>query len=299
MNGWLRRLLNRRLTEKRLDAELRFHLEQKVRDYLASGLSPEEARRRANLAFGGLEQVKQDCRETRAENHVQDFLRDFQFAFRSLARDRRFALVAVLALALGIGATTVMFSVLYSVVVDPFPYRDFRHSVILEMWDLTGPRQTETRFHYTVPEFLAIREQNHVFEDIVANYQLDVLYRDGKGMRRFLGGYVTTNGFSFLGVPPLLGRYFAPDDGKPGAPFVFMMNYKLWQTEFNGDPKILGSVIGPNEVHLYVHREGPTRHMGVRAAKKARQLAGCCSRCGRDSASDGASQPWGALSATI
>src|SRR5262249_53311153 len=139
--------------------------------------------------------------------------------------------------------TTVMFSVLYSVVVDPFPYRDFRRSVILEMWDLTGPRQAEARYHYTIPEFLAVRDQNHVFEDIVANYQLDVLYRDGKGTRRFLGGYVTSNGFEFLGVAPLLGRFFGPGDGKPGSPFVFMMNYQLWRTEFDGDPNILGKTL--------------------------------------------------------
>jgi putative ABC transport system permease protein len=238
--GWLRRLFHKRLTEKRLDEELRFHLEQRVREHVASGLPPEEAQRRANLAFGGLEQVKQDCRQARIENHIEDFLRDFQYAFRSLTKDRRFALAAVFALALGIGATTVMFSVLYNVVVDPFPYRDFQHSVILEMWDLTGAREAEARFHYTIPEFLAIREQNHVFEDIVGNYQLNVLYNDGKSTRRFLGGYVTANGFSFLDVPPLLGRYFAPHDGKPGTPFVFMMNYRLWQTEFGGDPKILG-----------------------------------------------------------
>ena len=240
MNAWLSRLFHKRLTEKRLDSELRFHLEQRVRDYVASGMSQEEAYRRANLAFGGFEQVKQDCREARLENHVQDILRDFQYAFRSLVKDLRFALTAVFALALGIGATTVMFSVLYNVVVDPFPYRDFQHSVILEMWDLTGPREAEARYHYTIPEFLAIREQNHVFEDMVGNYQLDVLYNDGKSTRRFLGGYATPNGFSFLDVPPLLGRYFAPDDGKPGTPFVFMMNYRLWQTEFGGDPKVLG-----------------------------------------------------------
>jgi len=240
VKGWLGRLFRKRQTEKLLDAELRFHLEQRVRDFIASGMSQEEARRRANLAFGGFEQVKQDCRNARVENHVEDFLRDFQYAFRSLTKDRCFALVAVFALALGIGATTVMFSVLYNVVVHPFPYRDFQHSVILEMWDLTGAREAEARFHYTIPEFLAIREQNHVFEDVVGNYQLDVLYNDGKSTRRFLGGYVTANGFSFLDVPPLLGRYFASHDGKPGTPFVFMMNYRLWQTEFGGDPKILG-----------------------------------------------------------
>jgi len=240
--GWLRRLFQKGLTEKRMDAELRFHLEQRVRDYLASGLSPEEARRQAQLAFGGLEQIKQDCREARTENHVEDFLRDFQYALRSLAKDRRFALIAVFALALGIGATTVMFSVIYNVVFDPFPYRDFQHSVTFEMRDLgrTGD-DAVTRFHYTIPEFLAIREQNHVFEDIIGNYQLDVLYSDGGGTRRLRGGYVTTNGFDFLGVPPLLGRTFTTDDTKPGAPFVFVMNYHLWQTQFGGDSRILGA----------------------------------------------------------
>src|SRR5580693_3713124 len=146
--GWLRRLFHKRLTEKRMDAELRFHLEHRVVDYVASGMNPEEARRRALLSFGGLEQIKQDCRDARTENHVEDFLRDFQYALRSLAKDRRFALVAVFALALGIGATTAMFSILYNVVVNPFPYRDFQHSVILELWDLTGAREAEARFHY-------------------------------------------------------------------------------------------------------------------------------------------------------
>jgi putative ABC transport system permease protein len=240
--GWLRRLFQKPLTEKRLDAELRFHLEQRVRDYVASGMDQQEARRRAHLAFGGLEQVKQDCREARKESHVEDFLRDLQYAFRSLAKDRRFALIAIFALALGIGATTVIFSVIYNVVFDPFPYRDFQHSIVFDIRDLvsTGDKGEGVRDHYTISEFLAIREQNHVFEDIIGNYTLDVLYSDGKGARRLRGGYVTTNGFDFLGVPPLLGRVFSTGDTKSGAPFVFMMNYRLWQTEFNGDPKILG-----------------------------------------------------------
>jgi putative ABC transport system permease protein len=241
VSSWVRRLFPNRPAERHLDAELRFHLEQRARDFEALGLSPKEARRRANLAFGGLEQVKQDCREARTGNHLQDFLLDFRYALRSLGKDRRFALIAVFALALGIGATTVMFSVMYGVVFDPFPYRDFQRSVMFEMWDLAGRQAQESRFHYTIPEFLAIREQNHVFEDMIGNYTLDVFYRNGKGTRRFRGGYVTANGFDFLGVPPFLGRVFSADDVKPGAPFVFIMNYRLWQTEFNADPKILGS----------------------------------------------------------
>jgi putative ABC transport system permease protein len=240
VNGWLRRLFQKRQSEKLLDAELRFHLDQMVSAYVASGVQPEEARRRAHLAFGGLEQVKEECREAHIEHHVEDFLRDLHYAFRSLAKDRRFALIAIFALALGIGATTVMFSVIYNVFYDPFPYRDFQHSVVFEVRDLTRPNEKEMRFHYTIPEFLAIREQNRVFEDMIGNYTLPVLYFDGKGTRRFRGGYVTANGFDFLGVPPLLGRSFSPDDVRPGAPFVFLMNYQLWQTEFQSDRKILG-----------------------------------------------------------
>jgi putative ABC transport system permease protein len=241
VSSWVRRLFPKRPAERDLDAELRFHLEERARAFEASGLNPKEARRRANLALGGLEQVKQECREARTGNHVQDFLLDFRYALRSLGKDRRFALIAVFALALGIGATTVMFSVIYGVVFDPFPYRDFQRSVMFEMWDLTGPHEQEARFHYTIPEFLAIREQNRVFEDIIGNYTLDVFYRIGKGTRRFRGGYVTANGLDFLGVPPFLGRVFSADDVKPGAPLVFIMNYRMWQTEFNGDPKILGA----------------------------------------------------------
>ena len=241
MSSWVRRLFPKWPAERDLDAELRFHLEQRARDFEALGLSPQEARRHANLAFGGLEQVKQDCREARTGNHLQDFLLDFRYALRSLGKDRRFALIAVFALALGIGATTVMFSVMYGVLFDPFPYRDFQHSVMFEMWDVAGQPAQEARFHYTIPEFLAIREQNHVFEDMIGNYTLDVFYRNEKGTRRFRGGYVTANGFDFLGVPPFLGRVFSAGDVKPGAPFVFIMNYRLWQTEFSADPKILGS----------------------------------------------------------
>ena len=241
VTSWLRRFLPKRPAERELDSELRFHLEQRSRDFEAAGLSPQEARRRANIAFGGLEQVKQDCREARAGNHAQDFLLDFKYSLRGLGKDRRFALIAVFALALGIGATTVMFSVLYAAVFKPFPYKDFQHAVVLEMWDTAGTQQHEARFHYTIPEFLAIREENHVFEDIIGNYTLSVLYTDETGTRFLRGGYVTSNGFDFLGIAPLLGRSFSPDDAKPGAPLVFIMNYQLWQTEFHGNAKILGT----------------------------------------------------------
>src|SRR5215470_18368986 len=104
--GWLRRLKERALSEKRLDSELQFHLEQQTEDYVAAGLPRAEARRRAFVEFGGVERAKEECREARWGNHWEILARDFRFAMRSLLRNRRFALIAIFALAMGIGAST-------------------------------------------------------------------------------------------------------------------------------------------------------------------------------------------------
>src|SRR5215470_1394555 len=108
---WLRRFTQRALSEKRLDSELRFHVDQQIAHYIESGFSPEEARRRANIEFGGVELYKEKCRDTHWENHWDILVRDFRFALNCLRKDRRFAFVAVFALALGIGASTAIFSV--------------------------------------------------------------------------------------------------------------------------------------------------------------------------------------------
>src|SRR5947208_2133081 len=120
---WLRRLFDKSRSENHLEKELRFHIEQQIADSIAAGVSLEEARRRANLEFGGLERVKEEVRDTRWETHLDNLLRDFRYALRSLRKDRRFTFIAIFALALGIGATTVMFSVVYNLLFDPFPYK--------------------------------------------------------------------------------------------------------------------------------------------------------------------------------
>src|SRR6267378_2752359 len=123
MTRWLVRLFRKKQTEKQLDVELRFHLDQQVAGYVAAGMSPEEARRRARLEFGGVERVKEEVRDTRWEAHLDNLFRDFRFALRSLRKDRRFALIAIFALALGIGASTVVFSVVYNVFFQALPYK--------------------------------------------------------------------------------------------------------------------------------------------------------------------------------
>src|SRR6267378_3278984 len=229
---WIRRLFQKSRSEKALDQELRFHLDRQITDYEAAGISPEEASRRARLEFGGVERVKEEVRDTRWETRLDNLFRDFRFALRSLRKDRRFAFIAIFALALGIGATSVMFSVVYNVLLDPLPYKSFNRSVVIRLENLANAGGWKGRNNFSLPEVAAFREQNHVFEDLVAYEQSSVIYDDGKSRRAVNGVSVTTNTFEYLGVPPILGRGLIHEDGKPASPLVFVMNYRLWQTEF-------------------------------------------------------------------
>jgi putative ABC transport system permease protein len=169
--------------------------------------------------------------------------RDLRDAFRNLRKDRRFALVAILALALGIGASTVVFSVVYSIFFRALPYKDFKRSVLVGTHDLSNVGGEKVRLYFSLEEVRAFREQNHVFEDLIAYARMRPHVR-----RRqihsflFLRRGANANTFDYLGVPPLVGRAILLEDGSPGAPPVFVMNYRLWQREFGGDPKILGTV---------------------------------------------------------
>src|SRR5580693_3498818 len=166
---WLRRLGHKPLVEKRLDSELQFHLEQQIADYLACGLSPAEARRRANLEFGGVERFKEECREARWENRLELLLHDLQFALRGLRKNPRFALAAILALALGIGASTAMFSVIYNALVAPFPYKDQGRLVTFLIRDLDHLRGGEGDFRglMSYSEMRDYLEQNRVFDAVI------------------------------------------------------------------------------------------------------------------------------------
>ncbi len=170
------------------------------------------------------------------------FWQDVRFAVRGIRKDRGFALLAIFALALGIGATTVIFSVIENVLIEPFPYRDANRLALVYVHDLTKPTDFDQSF-YTVPEFLDIRDQNHVFEEVMGVAPLDILYQDREGTQQFNGAWVTANSFEFLGMKPLLGRNLVPDDGKPGAPPVFSISYRLWKKQFNGDPSLVGTTL--------------------------------------------------------
>ncbi|MGC2889069.1 MAG: ABC transporter permease [Candidatus Acidiferrum sp.] len=169
------------------------------------------------------------------------FWQDLRYAGRNLRKSPSFTVVAMVTLALGIGASTAIFSVIENVLMEPFPYPDAKHFVNVQIHD-TEQNRPGGRGGYSGPEYLDYVAQNHVFDRVIANDGGDVLYTYGEGTDRFSGGYVTPGTFEFLGMPALLGRVMQPADYEPGAPPVFVLRYKTWVNHFNADPAILNKV---------------------------------------------------------
>jgi putative ABC transport system permease protein len=176
---------------------------------------------------------------------------DLRYAVRSLHKDRRFTLLAVLALALGIGSATIIFSAIYGVLINTFPYKDAHHLINFKIHEASFIPGSGRSF-YTIPEFLDFREQNHVFTDVNAGFggfgNTKILYSTGNGTIEYNGGYLSANTFEFFGVAPLLGRLPTPEDTKPGATPVFTMSERLWREQFNRDLGILGKSFTLNGV---------------------------------------------------
>ena len=170
---------------------------------------------------------------------MHSFWQDVRFSVRMIGKDWQFAVLAVIALALGIGATTAIFSVIQNVLLDPFPYTDANRLVNVRIRDLDRDQRGE-RGGFTKLEFLDIRDQAHSFDQILASDDQDVLYEHGEGTERLQGGLLSANGFQVLGMRPILGRYFTQEDAKADAPAVFVMSYKMWLSSYNLDPAVVG-----------------------------------------------------------
>jgi predicted permease len=163
---------------------------------------------------------------------------DVRYGLRALATSRGFAAVAIVTLALGIGASTAIFSVIYNVLMVPFPYADAGRLMSVQIRD-TERKEPGGRPVFTGPEYLDYVEQNHVFDRVIASSPEDVLSTSGEGTERYEGYLVTPGTFEFFGMPVLLGRVMEPADYEPGAPPVFVLRYKTWVTRFGADPGVL------------------------------------------------------------
>jgi putative ABC transport system permease protein len=169
---------------------------------------------------------------------MESIQQDLAYALRNLRKTPGFAVMAVLTLALGIGASTAIFSVLENVLMEPFPYPDSDHFMCLQIHN-TDRNDPDGRAAFLGPEFLDYVEQNHVFDRIIGMNNLDVLYRSSAGTQLLDGIFVSPGTFELLGMSPLLGRVMQPTDYEPGAPPVFVLRYKTWLKEFGADPTIL------------------------------------------------------------
>ncbi|HTC40078.1 MAG TPA: ABC transporter permease [Candidatus Acidoferrales bacterium] len=239
MLHWLRRVFYKSRAETELDRELRFHLDQLISDNLVAGMSPEEARRDAAIKLGGIERVKQEVRDNRWEIHLDNFVRDVGYALRNLRRDRRFALIATIVLALGIGASTAIFSVVGAALLRPLPYRDPSHLV----WaDEFMPHFND--WGVPNPEFSNWKANNHTFEGMLAYSTGAPSNLTGAGeAERIEASRVTANFLTVLGIQPALGRTFLPEEDKPGGPLAVILTDSLWRRKFSADPAIVGKSI--------------------------------------------------------
>ena len=239
---WHQRFFRRQLTEKHLDAELRFHLEQRIADLVGAGVSPAEARCQARLEFGGLDQVKEQCRDVGAARFVETLIQDLRYGLRQLRRNPGFAAVAVLTLALGIGANTAIFSLIDAILLKTLPVQK-PEQLFLFRWE--SPHVTTDALPY--PLFDRIRSNTHAFEAMSAFCNADLAtFVDGKpGLAA--GQLVSGNFFSMLGVRTIAGRTFNfAEDRVPGGDPVAVISYRYWKRQFGLDPSAVGKSITLN-----------------------------------------------------
>ena len=228
-------MFRREGADRELDEELRDHIEQKSKEYALSGMNADEARRAAVLEMGGMERRKEECRETRRVNLVQDALQDLRYAARMLRKAPAFTVVAVLTIALGIGATTAIFSVVDATLLHPLPYPQPEQLVRIQD-DLPGVGALDVGI--SVPEWHDL-ERSGIFQYVSPLIFGSVNLTGSTQPTRARLLVVPPNYFALLGVKPQLGRAFNPDDKTPGFNLEVLISDGLWKRAFASDPHIL------------------------------------------------------------
>jgi macrolide transport system ATP-binding/permease protein len=232
----LRSLFRRNKAELDLSDELQFHLQNQIEEYVERGMNPQEARHAAFRSIGGLEQVKEECREARKMNLVENFAQDVRFGLRMLRRNPGFTALAILCLTLGIGANAAVFSWVEGILLRPYPLVSHQERLVALSGTVLDQRD-ETSW----PDLLDVQRSCTLCEAVLVSKITGATLSTGERAQVITGSIVSANYFDAIGVHPILGRGFEPgeDIGRNAHPVV-VISYHLWQTHFKGDAEIIG-----------------------------------------------------------
>jgi predicted permease len=244
LRAWFMRLWEPVYKQRRdleLAAEMESHLQMHIEDSIRAGVAPEEARRQALIALGGIEQTKENYRDRRGFPVLEAVIQDLRFGLHMLRKSPGFTAVAVLTLALGIGANTAVFSVVQGVLLRPLPYKN--PESLVEVWNTYLP--TLPQIGLSGADFENWRQQAHSLSEM-AGYRFvgQGFNVTGEGEPdRFEAAYATSNLFALLGVRPVAGRTFGPTEDKPASAPVVVISHRVWQSRFGSDPSVVGRTL--------------------------------------------------------
>ena len=260
----LRYLFRRQATEAEMAEEMRYHLEKRAADLAEDGVPPGEARDAAQRKFGNLASIQEQAREAHGWLWLENFVKDLRVGVRSLRKSPGFTLLAVITLALGIGANTSMFGMIQTILFKPLPYPDAGQ--LVRLYRSTAQNRDG---HFAPADFLDFRRaSNHLGE--VAAYTLTnaSLSEPGQPAEFAVAARSSANLFSVLGIPPQLGRSFRPEEEAPGRDRVVILSQRVWLRRYGGEPDIIGRTIRiDGEAHEVVGVMPATindwRHLGA------------------------------------
>ncbi len=238
VSHWFRALLRRGKLENELDTELRFDLERRIEANVRAGMAREEARRLAFREFGGIELAKEECRDTRGTQFLEQSWQDIRFGLRMLRKNPGFTVVAVLTLALGIGANTAIFSIVNGVLLNPLPFPSPDQLVTLHM---SKPNFEAGAISY--PNFLDWQRENNSFSSMALTHGYSYNLTGVGSAEQVTAEFITSAFFPMVGVKPVIGRLFSPSEDAIGVGNVVAISTGLWARKFASSPYVLGKTI--------------------------------------------------------
>jgi predicted permease len=288
----MRSLFRRKIVEAEMDQELRFHFENQVAELMRSGLPPAEAKRRARLEFGGMEQMKEEHRDSRGVSFIETLLQDIRYGLRILGRTPVITSVAILSLALGIGANTAIFSMMDAVMLRLLPVRNPEELVQVR---IRGPKSgNDSGGYFTNPLWEQLRDRQDVFSNTLAWSENRFDLAQGGAVQYANGLWVSGGAFETLGLRPVAGRLLSAADDQRGCAGAAVISHAFWQDRYGGAESVIGSHLSLDGHAFPIIGVAPRGFYGLSAGTKFDVAIPICTVrvFGKDSRTDGRSTWW-------